>query len=518
MIIINKSEMLSMIDFETRGSALKSCNKEALEHILVDYYFKGKTLKKIIEDYELQENSYKVRESFPKLVNNVLCKYDRNKMSLKLPSKDGISWFPTPEDKFKCEKCGHIDEIGCMCENCKKTYRLEIEKNYVQEDKINLDTLGLEDKLLLATILQYLHVNSVDEEIGPYYNFYDRNSPDYFEKVEALNRLYKKGIISVSPYSDIAAFPMDENFPNTFYLGGVKWKINLEQTNIENEQFINLLKYPDSFIQASNEEINFVWRDIVIHELIRLFKYQVDEFRFSNVNEEEEEKLISLFIRLSKVLVPSQIYSIIWLSFRKANDRRTRNTWGNYKFHQIDFIIKIIEETAIQKSREDVPILKYEYPYQMNATLYTKIFFEQLLSEFNWFDLKIPYIYKQTSDKELENFYEKLKGREISFFDEKDIKVEYYYLTNFGVVIFDGNVEWLFSNEETLHKMSKFLKIKDNILEDNNPYCELDIPFYIKGAYSLSYLLRLIIYLRENHNYFCPKDDRKIISSIESKL
>lgn len=210
---------------------------------------------------------------------------------------------------------------------------------------------------------------------------------------------------------------------------------------------------------------------------------------------------------------------MIWFSVRRADNQRTNNTWGNYKFHQVEFIIKNIEETAIQRHQKGKILDNYEYPYKTNKTLLTKIFFEQLLQKPDLFDTRIPSLEERKINKKL-IFYENLKHKEKVNFNEDDVNVGYYYLTKFGIVIYDGNVKKLFSNEETLYKISKFIDKTDDIVDkDDEFYSNLDIPFYIEGVYSLSYLMGMIIFLEQNNCcYYLPEEDEKEILWIEEKL
>ena len=510
--------MLDMIDLDTRGELLKKCSEKDVKQLLIDFYFRGKKLSKINTDYNLNETIYKIKQAFPYLANGKLCKYDQNKMLCKLPSKEYFKRFDAQINIFKCEKCDHFESNECMCENCRKNYRLEIKKICSNKEKIDLNTLVLEDRILLATFLQYCHVDSLRKDIGTFNEFYDDEFPAFFDETKYLEKLASKNIITISPNSDIDAFVMEEGLISAYYIGKVKWNVNVSTETIDTKYLLEFLKYPNYSLVTDSHDVNFMWREIVIYELIRLCKREMEEFKFNKIND-EEDKLYDLFVRLSEWLSPAQIYSLIWFSVRRADNQRTNNTWGNYKFHQVEFIIKNIEETAIQRHQKGKILDNYEYPYKTNKTLLTKIFFEQLLQKPDWFDTRIPSLEERKINKKI-IFYENLKHKEKVNFNEDDVNVGYYYLTKFGIVIYDGNVKKLFSNEETLYKISKFIDKTDDIVDkDDEFYSNLDIPFYIEEVYSLSYLMGMIIFLEQNNCcYYLPEEDEKEILWIEEKL
>ncbi|HFD0788783.1 TPA: hypothetical protein QFG22_000399 [Enterococcus faecium] len=385
---MNRTDILNSFDYDTRGNEFKEVSEIKMREILEDYYFTGKTIKKIIEENQLKIKSSVLYKNFPKLTNKTTCKYDQHKMYVTVPSRENLKYFSIDVEKFECSECGHRNIVGCMCNNCQDTYRRKIKQAYSLEEKVSLESCCLKDRLALATLLQYTFTNSCREEIGPYNKYLEVSGSPFFDARKELERLITKGIIGVSPSSDLSSFPIDDQFPNRFYSDRVKYKLNLA---MEDEDYLfSSLKYFTNTILIDDQERNDLWRYIVINELIRLTEYQMEEFAFFYKHKNDKDKLFNLFNRLVETLIPSQIYAMIWLGIRKADNLKKKDVWKNYKYHHVDFIITNIEQSIMWRFNNQEEIKSYNYPNQVEPILYTKIYFEQILLRPDWFVEKVP--------------------------------------------------------------------------------------------------------------------------------
>lgn len=385
---MNHTDILNNFVYDTRGNEFKEISEIKMREILEDYYFTGETIKKIIEENQLRIKSSELYKKFPKLANEAMCKYDQQKMYLTLPSRENFKYFSMDAEKFECSECGHRNVVGCMCRNCQDSYRMKIKQTYSLEAKVSLESCCLKDRLALATLLQYTFTNYCREEIGPYNKYLKVSGSPFFDERKELERLITKGIIGVSPNSDLSSFPIDDQFPKRYYPGRVKYKLNLA---IGDEDYLfSTLKYFSNTILLDDQERNGVWRYIVINELIRLTEHQMDEFDFFYKHKNDKDKLFNLFNRLVEILIPGQIYAMIWLGARQAYTSRKKDVWENYKYHHVDFIIANIERSIRYRFDTNKEIEIYNYPHEIEPKLYTKIYFDQILSMPDWFSRKVP--------------------------------------------------------------------------------------------------------------------------------
>lgn len=373
-------------------------------------------------------------------------------------------------------------------------------------EKKNHFFISLKSRIELSTLLQYLRVESKDEDFA-FEIYHDEKDQAFY--IEILNRLIREKIIIVSPDSSISAFE-DADFPKVFYVSKVKYRLNIDIPQGESGNTIfDSLKYPNESILLVGYEVKELWRYTVIQELIRLVKLRMQEFSFMYSEERDNDKYFDFFNKIGRDYTPSQIYSLIWFGVRKIDNLRTTNQWGNYKYHQAEFLIKIIEETIQKKIITESKIESYFYPYDIEPTLFTKVVFEQLIDNKAWFETKMPDIEHMFRMKI--PFYEKLLKREEDICHDSDLEyAKFYYLTKFGVVINDGKVSELFTDEKTLYKMSQFL---------TSDLFGLKTPYYINKVYSTTCLFTLIQKLINSEiEYRLPEEDKKFVEFVESEL
>ncbi|WP_319956416.1 hypothetical protein [Gracilibacillus pellucidus] len=272
---------------------------------------------------------------------------------------------------------------------------------------------------------------------------------------------------------------------------------------------MDTLKHPNFSIVKSKESFYNMWADIVLQELKRIIYAEIVEFRFSFKHDTDEPKIEDHIIRLLELYSPGQIYCLFWMAIRQADNNRTSGTWGNYTYHHIDFILKKVEETESKKQKMNEPIKSFDYPRNLNTTLLTNIFFQEVARESNWFDNRIPG--KELvglHDKKIP-FYDDLKDREVQTFNGLGImEINYYYFTSYGVVINDGLVDWLFADEKTLYSIAQQVGFSGTEDVSESAYLHLNVPYYIHEIYSTRYLLSLVQFLvdSEYEQYLPPKD------------
>ncbi|WP_395319563.1 hypothetical protein [Fructilactobacillus frigidiflavus] len=368
------------INYESRGETFNEVSKERLIEILIDYYFNSLTLSKLIEKYNLNTNLKNIRSDFPNLTSNLKCQYDGNLMISKLPSKESVK-FDIEESNYECIVCGHRQSINCRCDNCRKYYQQIIKNHYENQnlDLVDLENISLMDRLNISEILQINHARSLEDITSD-------NKLNIQAYYELLAPLFDKNLLTISSNSTIESFKMADNFPNVFYPTEVNFNININ-SSIDKLKFLtdeNLLS------KYKSDEIKDVYKKIVISELIKLLTIKMDEYNLKLVSRNEKEKnniedITNLFNRMLKTLSPGQIYSLIWKGTRDANDSKDRNKWGNYKYHQLSFVLLKIDSVWKLYKNNNYEIKSFDIPYDYVKDLKTDIFFDFLLEKPNWF-------------------------------------------------------------------------------------------------------------------------------------
>lgn len=510
------------MDFDTIGFYFEGLSSERIKVILKNYYINDSTLKDISEKLDMNIQSKKLRQHFPKLKTTLKCKYDENIMYVELPNKQNFKKEVLAKSIPFCLSCGHEYKEDCKCDHCLEEKREKIYDIYTNEKDINLENCNLFDRLLIATLLQGMHARDMENPFGSYNDFKDEMNPIFFDDTYAFRqfeRLNNDKFITVSADSPISSFKDGKKFPKVFNPYEVLWQLNIVSNKIENEKLFDFLKHPNPSIVENQEHFIGIWYEIVLEELKRLVIAEIIEFNFSFSHDTDKEKIENHIKRLLRLYNPGHIYSLFWMAIRRADNNRTRGTWGKYAYHHIDFILKIVEQVERQKQRENDLIKTYNFPRDMSTTLVTKIFFQEIALEPNWFSKMIPDQSHVLIRKEERNFYERLMDKENQVFNDFKLDVNYFYFTTFGIIVNDGTVDWLFTDEKTLFLISKIVGFEDNKSESKEFYYHLKLPYFINEVYSTRYLFSLLDYLIESEsNYTIPENDMDYKKQLENQL
>lgn len=353
---------------------------------------------------------------------------------------------------------------------------------------IDYADLSLDYVLDLAVILQSLHASNLTN-IGSFNSLPDMENEI---SITTLRHLARSGVLVVSVESPSEAIEVDENENEyNFFLDKVSWDINIVRKNTDNDQLLEILKSPNAgfpldFIPS---KVNEVYLELVLSELNQLVIYLFEDLSLTYSGDADHDKMKMAFQRWLISYTPAQIYSLLWATVRRADNSRTRGTWGNYRYHQTDFVIKLVDDLIESKSTRHAEVEPYKYPYQVEEHLRTKIFFSQVLIKPDWFNSMVP-IKKEEDALEIASV-NSLANLTYSYFTDLNkislvIKnANSFSIKPYGILItFDNEVE-LFTDQLTLFQNFK----QDNA--DSGWYERAQGIFKISHFYSLEFLLTL---------------------------
>lgn len=490
---------LKKMDFSNlkfkEDNELKQIEPDILSNILNKYYYGDENLTKILKEFNIKIVPRNFSKCLPLINTKIQCPYDGTNMYSKLPSKSGMnSW----NNDVICLKCGHTifqdsfysERKICQCSGCinemenrKKSLSKVISNAFSNIEQINYESLSLEDILNLSMILQQFHSEGM-KDIGI---FAEHRNLDF--KTGVLKKLTDKKILIVSSNSNIESFLQYDKDEIKYYLDKVNWNINVCMDGITEETLFNILKFPNIGLQLdfTENEVSTVYRKVVKKEMSKIVNYEFDELSLDISKKSDKEKMSDAIDRWLLNYSPAEVYGFIWQGVRNANTARTRNVWGNYVYHQTDFVIKLIDEIILNKVKNN-KIKPFNYPSALTESLVTKILFTQIMSLPDWFSKMVPYEDDERLDyssvKSLKNISKQI------FTDNEAIKTIIenavsFSIEDYGIVVFDGSVDWLFSDQVTIFN---YFKNDDNDSEWLNTAMN---NFYIDNFYSFSFLSNL---------------------------
>lgn len=178
-----------------------------------------------------------------------------------------------------------------------------------------------------------------------------------------------------------------------------------------------------------------------------------------------------------------------------------------------------MDDIEQKKNKENEPIDTFNYPAELSIMLFTKVFFQGIAQESNWFYRKVPKTKQINFLEDRSQFYTELLKREKQVFEELDLEVVYYYVTSYGVVVYDGDVDWLFTDEKTLYRIAEKVGFYEFVVSQDVFYSNLQTPYYINDMYSTGYLIELTHFLvKSEYKYYLSKEGSEFKNKLEMLL
>lgn len=446
----------------TSNSVFEKFSNTELKRIIKEYY-SDKKITDILNNIDINIRPNDFYKNLPLINTKIKCPYDKNDMFAQLPSKSNIqNW----DKDVICPKCGHMifnktnfyDTKECDCSNCIKKRKLDAENKLEIIKKVNEEysaidysSLSMEDVLDIATILNGFNSLSL-ENIGIYDN---NHNLDFDSKI--LVRLANKNLILVSESSPAESIEKYTKTGYSYYVEKVNWNINVKFSDLDSKDLLNLLKNPNKGMNYNfdSKESNKLYLNIIDSEMLRLFEMEFNDLAlsFDKDTNKDAVKITDMINRLLVSWSPSQIYAFIWQAVRKADNSRTRNVWGNYRYHQVDFVIKLIDDIIINNRNANNSNKEFNYPFKITPYLRTQIFFNQMMILPDWFNSLVPL--KLNEDLESIPVKIMVKSLDKQVNDITNLSTildnaKWYTISDLGIVVFDGTNKKLFSNELTV--------------------------------------------------------------------
>ncbi|WNW15004.1 hypothetical protein [Lactiplantibacillus plantarum] len=255
-----------------------------------------------------------------------------------------------------------------------------------------------------------------------------------------------------------------------------------------------------ALLDFNQDEIISQYQELALDVMTEIFKNYIADYGFTIKVDKEADLVNESLNRWLVTYTPGQIYNLMWRSTRQAYADIGANKAGNYRYHPIHFIVKIMDQKATQLSRNSEEFESYSYPSKVfPEPLEAQIFFGEMLVQPGWFLNLVPQLKVEKSliSSASDNQLSEMVNQEWD--DETEItkildKAEYYYVTNFGIVVGNGADETLYSNQTAIYRTFK----SDDLGEKGLNWLELaESVFNITHFYDLAYLMTLLLKLEQ---------------------
>lgn len=370
---------------------LKHLNEKQIEELMNRYYSdNGETAAVLINEYNLDVLPSRLYTLFPDVICDEKCKWCQERLQMPALSKTARMTGSTNKKKT-CPNCGHVENIHyCHCENCQReriaerelkekqerekalTLRRQIHEAYRYEGirQVELEEINFEERVSLGAILRGFLSEDMTT-INPIDIF--SLTSDANLSCELIRALCSKGILLVDSTSDIEAFKPGENFPNTYYLDRVKYRLNLKFPP-NKEKFIKELLSPKGNMEFSVEDALYLWKKIAVSECIEYLLYQFDKvgFEFS-----AGKKTYAMFEELLDDFSVSQIYAIIYPKVANASKLYLERTLT--KKHAANTVISTCQTYGERIRIEGWAFKGYSRIKELPQSIISEYFFNKVL-------------------------------------------------------------------------------------------------------------------------------------------
>lgn len=502
-----------LVQIKEKDHPFYGIKSEDLKEIIRLYYTGKLSVTKIIDRFGLNiDKASKFSTYLPFFYAERKCPYDDLNLIAQLPSKSSLKYF-SPD--IQCEKCDHIeydkDNEECSCSNCQLKKEKEKKKissiinDIYLDSEVEFQDIGVLDRVNIAALFQISNLEF--NCLVPQYKTYKGLENGF--TLDTLRDLIDKDILKVSEQTPIEVFSNVTDTSFSYRVDETLFSLNIVSECYSRKDFFEKLKYLDDIEMKNSREYIHLWKSYVIQELLKIFRFEMNKLGFfRELDDEEKVKMLcNAFDGWLKIYSPSQIYALLYKSIRDADNARTTGTIGNYRYHEIKFIIVLVDKMIVKYEQEGWEIKKYDYPNQLELDIQTKLFFMNVIKEKNWFGRIIPDWNQVTFEKismsnnivaNYSEYIDKLERQKMD--DNIDITLHmarYYYLMPYGLVIDDGNIECLFATSKGLVDYLSILKASGRVETENvGERVETQVSrashFYVGGSYS-SNLIYLVI-------------------------
>ena len=307
-----------------RHNKLAHLTPEQVDDLITRYY-EDEKLASLIEAFNIDAKPAGLIHLFPPVVHKDLpCPYCPNtNLISKRPARTSAPRHPeTP----RCPGCGHRHAEGCPCKPCRakadaarresdKKKRQVIEATYTREHAIPPpEDLTLQDAVFLMAIARHAAADDL-AYLKPYHDYAGTLAPLPDCQHDIMAHLYERGLIAISPGSDINAFDFDEALTEIkrHNPAWVRWAF-LPGLDVEEKRgYLNRLKtlvnggdWPDGW----SRDVPKLWHVIVKNECLQQFVLLLAERR--DKPQSIDPKTRALFDRLLADFPPSQVFYLTW--------------------------------------------------------------------------------------------------------------------------------------------------------------------------------------------------------------
>lgn len=355
---------------------------EAEIETLMQRYYAGETVSKLLKEYHLSVRPAELFRLFPReICKDKICEYCKEHLVRDRLSKTASTWWRSNSDIY-CPVCNHRPYANsCRCGNCvdkervfAEHQRVQIQKMYSQKrTPVDFFEISFEQKVYLGALCRALCKENLFE-IRPYIYSNAVLAPTIDLVVQIYKSLHRDGIIAVSPTSSTEAFDVNaDDFPNTYYVDRVTYYLNLVFPPNRQELFDEILN-PTYYSPKHRDDALALWRKIAVGECLEYLVYRLQNVGFAFNPGDKTCKMFDILLNDFSV---SQIYGIIWRAVSDVSKLYLEK--GISKIYAANCVIGACERNAERAKMNGWVLTEYHRIKDLPQSALSSFFFNRVL-------------------------------------------------------------------------------------------------------------------------------------------
>lgn len=363
---------------------------------LMEKYYSGEKVAKILSEYKLKISVSQLYSLFPPVITGELCIHCESNMVRPWESKSWASYIN--QNKRYCVNCGHENTSYCNCSYCEEIKRQKIleeqekQKKIMEQKRATLASfydesnwslklesdLTLEDRLYLAVILRSaLSENTM--YIEALQGSQSLLAPTEKFEIELIKTLTGRKILVPHVLSDLNAFEIeyedDDDFQITYGIYKVRYRINVQPSDLDYDEMIKRLMYPDLSDEEGFREFCYeMWKKIALNECLEYLLFQMNNVGYSF---NPGDKTIRVFENLLAHFSVAQIYGIIYRSI--ANSTKRYQGGEITKIHAQNLVISSCESHGQRALAQGWKLSNYSRIRDLPETYISLVLFTSIM-------------------------------------------------------------------------------------------------------------------------------------------
>ncbi|MBZ2189139.1 hypothetical protein K8B33_08520 [Alcanivorax sp. JB21] len=361
--------------------------------MIVDIYSEDKEIVAICSDYWALGDG----GQFVATVAEITNKYGINSATLLKIVSNNSSAF---SEDMACPVCGEMYQFknrsdcntfipvpGWVCDTCvaelkeaqEQEFRDRLKSDYEScaNKNIEITSLGFREIAYLLAVIRRSAAEDLSYILPHEENRTATLSPEFEFDIEILRKLYREGLIAISPLSDLDAFELNNEGGFTFYVTRVAWNFVMFEDAKSPRSIIEkieaLLASGDYRDDRHNEIVELA-REISLLECLSYLEYVVAEHQLSFTAGEKTKIVLNQVLDNFSV---AQAYNLIWRAAKDAAAFYMRS--GANRKHAANTIVGNIQRQLDRAVANNWEVNPFRRNYDKPQSILSQVLFNTCL-------------------------------------------------------------------------------------------------------------------------------------------